>query len=1036
MVNNSIRIRTTPGVDKNVRIKLEQDFDFLEVLSLKISQEDLYQSFCSNYGVVVGRVIANKGFGVPNTKISIFIPIDSEDQKNELIKDLYPFKSPIQKDKNGVRYNLLLSKSTCTLNTPVGTFPTKEEMLDNEIILDIFDKYYKYTTKTNESGDFMLFGVPVGIYTLHIDIDLSDIGALSLRPYDLINEGYPEKLFESKTKFKSSTNLDSLPQIKSGNIGVEVIPFWGDLETCEIGITRVDYDTNIDIPTNAIFFGSIFTDNGKMSLNRGCNPKNDMGEQDQLKTGAGIIDMVRVSDIDPLDWYNNNKITPTSLETFSIDGGELIDDNGTFAFLVPMNIGKVITDEFGNLVPSNDPNVGLATKGMYRFKMRFAEQPDDLRRRTGNLLVPSLGRDFGGTPGYTSLGNPSETNGTEDQRFTDDINVYDKTVFPFSRLEMDFHTFEWKQIYSIAHFIKKFKKGGNRFSFLGIKDTDKSGETNLFPFNNAIWKFDILYYILALFVDLISLILSVFISLISLSIGFCIKLKLVVGPINVAGQEVFPQTTIFEIDRCISVEPFGFIGDLFPQLESGNGRGFLLPGDGCGPNGEGYELIVNNCTQGLGFCNPSPCSGNGDIKFDVLIPNQNNNNCLQSIKAWECCVKLNIAENRNTIVRVFNDAWVVGTAYLFQFKYKKKVRKNGVTKEKFCGPGADNRRGDNYRNQKCCIDLQSSNCDKCLLRGPNATRPYNNAPPYHEKYHNDTVPPFGNFVTPPARNGASDINDIIYCNALMSTKIVNLGRVEMCEETFNQIENSILANQALKIYQQNPIFYTGTFFENGWDPGFWVKSTNETSYQDPREVLQYLAKDYNCSLPKMFLNGGGCHEYELKSKPYFFMKEVSKIYNDVVTVESTNPSLGDIFNPLSESNPIANSPDIDLGTSGVNGGFEVNVSLANRFSPCSDSTSGPCVGAQYNGEGIPWSGVWNGGSAWPPTTMGFYGPNSSLNTLDYDDLSNNNAGFDRINSENLRNNKNTKTNIPYFYFGLIPGKTAINKLLNEFFYEK
>ena len=106
MANESIRIRTTPGVDKNVRIKLDQDFDFLEILSLKITQEDLYQPFCSNYGVVVGRVIANKGYGLPNSKVSIFIPITDEDRKNQLIKDLYPFKTQYQKNGNGIRYNL------------------------------------------------------------------------------------------------------------------------------------------------------------------------------------------------------------------------------------------------------------------------------------------------------------------------------------------------------------------------------------------------------------------------------------------------------------------------------------------------------------------------------------------------------------------------------------------------------------------------------------------------------------------------------------------------------------------------------------------------------------------------------------------------------------------------------------------------------------------------------------------------------------------------------------------------------------------
>ena len=52
----SYRIRTEPGIDKNIRVNIEQDFDFLEILSLKLRQEDVYTRFCADYGVVVGRV--------------------------------------------------------------------------------------------------------------------------------------------------------------------------------------------------------------------------------------------------------------------------------------------------------------------------------------------------------------------------------------------------------------------------------------------------------------------------------------------------------------------------------------------------------------------------------------------------------------------------------------------------------------------------------------------------------------------------------------------------------------------------------------------------------------------------------------------------------------------------------------------------------------------------------------------------------------------------------------------------------------------
>jgi hypothetical protein len=33
-----------------------------------------------------------------------------------------------------------------------------------------------------------------------------------------------------------------------------------------------------------------------------------------------------------------------------------IDENGNWAMVVPMNINPVVTDEFGNLIPSEDPN--------------------------------------------------------------------------------------------------------------------------------------------------------------------------------------------------------------------------------------------------------------------------------------------------------------------------------------------------------------------------------------------------------------------------------------------------------------------------------------------------------------------------------------------------------------------------------------------------------------------------------------------------------------------------------------------------------
>ena len=52
----SYRLRTQLGVDQTLQLNVEQDFDFLELLSMKLTQGDAYTRFCADYGVVVGRV--------------------------------------------------------------------------------------------------------------------------------------------------------------------------------------------------------------------------------------------------------------------------------------------------------------------------------------------------------------------------------------------------------------------------------------------------------------------------------------------------------------------------------------------------------------------------------------------------------------------------------------------------------------------------------------------------------------------------------------------------------------------------------------------------------------------------------------------------------------------------------------------------------------------------------------------------------------------------------------------------------------------
>ena len=74
----------------------------------------------------------------------------------------------------------------------------------------------------------------------------------------------------SGNRFKTSTNLNELPQIVSLQKSIEVSPFWGDENVCDAAINRVDFDlradANIDIQPRAIFMGSLLSTSDKYRL--------------------------------------------------------------------------------------------------------------------------------------------------------------------------------------------------------------------------------------------------------------------------------------------------------------------------------------------------------------------------------------------------------------------------------------------------------------------------------------------------------------------------------------------------------------------------------------------------------------------------------------------------------------------------------------------------------------------------------------------------------------------------------------------------
>jgi hypothetical protein len=500
-MGSSYRIKTELGTTKTINVELNQDFEFLEILSLKIQQEDVYDRNCSDYGLIVGRVTANNGFGIPNAKVSVFIPISDADQSNSIITSIYPYKNPLDVNEDGYRYNLLPYEKSYSKHAATGTFPSKNDVLSNNTAIEIFDKYYKFTVKTNDSGDYMIMGVPVGSQTMVMDVDLSDIGEFSLTPQDLIRMGIATESQVAGNTFRTSSDLSSLPQIVSITKSLEVSPLWGDPELCQFAVNRVDFDlrddANIDIQPTAIFMGSIFSTPNKFRVRKNCKPKDNMGNLCNLIAGPGQVLAIRQTIREDEDGF-------PILETYSLEqSGNIIDENGTWLTELPMNLDYVVTNEFGERIFSPNPEIGIPTKAKYRFKIKW-QQPNKLTGNTRRAyhLVPNV-REYGWygdiDPNTSNVSSQAKKELKGSYYFGLDWSGYTN---PSSAVacEDTFYEFNYNRVYTVSGLIDQWKKGG-RGRFIGIKEIDDdscSDTTNKFPTNDGFRNFDFLFFIFSL----------------------------------------------------------------------------------------------------------------------------------------------------------------------------------------------------------------------------------------------------------------------------------------------------------------------------------------------------------------------------------------------------------------------------------------------------------------------------------------------------------------------------------------------------------
>jgi hypothetical protein len=384
--------------NERIQVNLEDDFDNLEVLSLKITSTDVYRKSSSDFGVIVGRVQTTNGYGLQNAKISVFVPIEADDKLRPEIIELYPFETVNDQFPNGVRYNLLpRNRNQNPSHRAVGNLPNTSDFVHYPQYAEIMDKYYKYTAITNDSGDYMIFGVPVGSHNIMMDFDLFDTNSFELSANDLVesttqhtsiktiaesvNLGtnsdinkIPNYIYRPDGTFnvEVKTNINEMPNIFNEVKQVNVSPFWGDDVEHDVGITRCDFKVNYKYTPTAIFFGWAATPSAGFFMNYDNTFSNFDNNNIELYGFDRSLNRVTTG-VWPLDnmvvvvYKLDDNLKPESRVRVGAFKAEKY--TGIFRISLPMYMDHYKLTQFGDLVPTDDTENSIPTKGYYAFEL-------------------------------------------------------------------------------------------------------------------------------------------------------------------------------------------------------------------------------------------------------------------------------------------------------------------------------------------------------------------------------------------------------------------------------------------------------------------------------------------------------------------------------------------------------------------------------------------------------------------------------------------------------------------------------------------
>lgn len=360
--------------DLNIDVNLYRSYATLDTLSVYNNMVNSFPVQESETGTVFGRLIAtqkvkdanNNNIKIPlkNVPIGIFNPTDV-------------FQSPTDSDENGNRLTLNLKEAS--FENEYFNFNSYSSDTTNYLIsgsgFTVVPDEYRFVTRTNDEGEFVIHNVPIGTQTVFFEVDLFKQGLtkdeIALNFFSFPADDIP--------------NIAEIPSLFFRQFSIDVVPNWG---TSQTGYTELNIRANLDLRKWATFYIEEVAFNNKnfeeLQQNGFFTPISiefrNMARDGYPKDKIQVVEIPSMIDRDPeqvLLW-NNEFVQLTNKAQFF--------ESGYHAFKLPANMYDPIgnkTDLNGN--PMNSKGVWLAG---YQMSYYYGDKLQ-LFRNTGQKKIIS-----------------------------------------------------------------------------------------------------------------------------------------------------------------------------------------------------------------------------------------------------------------------------------------------------------------------------------------------------------------------------------------------------------------------------------------------------------------------------------------------------------------------------------------------------------------------------------------------------------------------------------------------------------------------